>query len=125
MSIPYIAHVSIKNYRNFEKLDIDMDEKQLVIGENATGKSNYIKAIRLILDPTMSDQDKFLSAEDFSNTLSNPMENGEEIEISLYFDNYKDNKALMCIIEDAIVSLNGRQLAKITCETGDGSLTQK
>jgi putative ATP-dependent endonuclease of OLD family len=123
MSIPYIAHVSIKNYRNFEKLDIDMDEKQLVIGENATGKSNYIKAIRLILDPTMSDQDKFLSAEDFSNTLSNPMENGEEIEISLYFDNYKDNKALMCIIEDAIVSLNGRQLAKITCETGDGSLT--
>lgn len=118
MSIPHIAHVLIKNFRNFEKLDIDTDEKQLVIGENATGKSNYIKALRLILDPAMSDQDRLLSEEDFSNNILNPMETGEEIEISVYIDDYKDNKALMCVIGDAIVSLDGRKLAKITYKYG-------
>lgn len=118
MLIPHIAHVSIKNFRNFEELDIDTEVKQLIIGENATGKSNYIKALRLILDPTMSDQDRFLTSEDFSNTILNPMELGEEIEISVYLDDYQDNKALMCIIGDAIVSLDGRNLAKITYKFG-------
>ncbi len=114
MAIPHIAHVTIKNYRNFEYLDIDTDEKQLVLGENASGKSNYIKAIRLILDQSMSDQDRTLTEDDFSNTIKKPMENGVEIEISLYIDGYKDSPPLMCIIGDAIVSLKSRNFAKIT-----------
>lgn len=118
MPVPHIAHITIKNYRNFKELDIDSDEKQLVIGENSSGKSNYIRAIRLILDPAMSDQDRVLSEEDFSNTIINPTETGEEIEISIYIDNFKDNSALMCIIGDAIVTLDDRKLAKITYKYG-------
>jgi putative ATP-dependent endonuclease of OLD family len=114
MALPHIAHVSIANFRNFERLEIDTDEKQLIIGENATGKSNYIRALRLILDPSMSDQDRQLVAEDFPNGIANPMETGKEIEISIHLDGYKDSKALRCIIDDAVVSLNDRDLAKIT-----------
>lgn len=114
MSYPHIAHVEIRNYRNFESLDIDTDEKQLIIGENATGKTNYINALQLILDPSLSEQDRILSEEDFSNTHNNPMQKGEEILISIYIADFEKKPALMCILENSVVTLKGKKLAKLT-----------
>lgn len=114
MGKPHIAHVKIRNYRNFEKLDINTDEKQMLIGENAVGKSNYIKALQLILDPNLSEQDRILSEEDFPNTHKNPMDNGEVISISIYISNYESVASLMCILGDSVVEIKGVKYAKIT-----------
>lgn len=114
MSNPYIAHVVIKNFRNFEELNIGTDEKQLIIGENAVGKSNYIRALQLILDPSLSEQDRILSDEDFPNTHDKPMKNGEKIKISIFISEYENSPALMCILGDAIVKIKEANYAKIT-----------
>ena len=50
----YISRVVIKNYRNFKDLDVDLQHKSVIVGENNVGKTNFIKALQLILDPTLS-----------------------------------------------------------------------
>jgi len=114
MNYTHIAHVIIKNYRNFEMLDIDTSEKTIDYSENATGKTNYIKALQLVLDTSLSEQDRMLTIEDFPKTHCNPMENGEEIVIKIFITNYKSNPALMCILADSVVNFKKEQFAKIT-----------
>ncbi len=47
----YISRVIIKNYRNFKYVDTKLDHKQVIIGENNIGKTNFLRALQLILDP--------------------------------------------------------------------------
>ena len=50
-----ISRIVIKNYRSFELLDAALLENTTcVIGENNTGKSNFLQAIRLCLDSGLS-----------------------------------------------------------------------
>lgn len=57
---PYICRVHIENFRNFHSADFSLGEKQVLIGENAVGKSNLLYALQLILDPTLSEKDRML-----------------------------------------------------------------
>ena len=49
----FISRVKIKNYRNFKDVDVQLGHKQIIIGENNVGKTNFLKALQLILDPTL------------------------------------------------------------------------
>ena len=42
-----ISHLIIKNYRNLKNIDIDLGESVTLIGENNSGKSNFLKAVTL------------------------------------------------------------------------------
>lgn len=42
-----ITHVKIRNYRNLRDIDIGLAETVAIIGENNSGKSNFLKAITL------------------------------------------------------------------------------
>ena len=42
-----ISHVSIRNYRNLEEIDIETNKINILIGDNNSGKSNLLKAITL------------------------------------------------------------------------------
>ncbi len=42
-----ISHVSIRNYRNLEEVDIDTNQITILIGDNNSGKSNILQAITL------------------------------------------------------------------------------
>ncbi|MFC2948772.1 DNA replication/repair protein RecF [Virgibacillus sediminis] len=45
----HIEQLQLKNYRNYEKLDIAFDDKvNLIIGENAQGKTNLMEAIYVL-----------------------------------------------------------------------------
>lgn len=110
----YISRVTIKNYRNFKDVDVRLGHKQVIIGENNIGKTNFIKAMQLILDPTLSDEDRKLDESDFNDTLVNPMENGEEIVISVYISNYKNNRVILAMLQGATVMENGEETLKIT-----------
>ncbi len=46
----YIKNVRIKNFRNFKDLTIPLNRFTILIGENDIGKSNLIKAIKLVLN---------------------------------------------------------------------------
>ena len=55
----FTAHVSgrigIANFANFQQLDIVTDDNIVVVGENKVGKSNFVRALQLVLDPGLSE----------------------------------------------------------------------
>mgnify|MGYP000028848539 FL=1 len=107
----YISRVVIKNYKNFKDLDVNLQHKSVIVGENNVGKTNFIKALQLILDPTLSDEDRMLSESDFNDSLDNPMENDQEILIQIYISNYRNNIAVMTVLSDAtVLDANGNEV---------------
>ncbi|WP_044600396.1 AAA family ATPase, partial [Candidatus Stoquefichus massiliensis] len=111
----YISRVKIKNFRNFKKIEVNLGHKEVIIGENNVGKTNFLRALQLILDPSLSDEDRMLDESDFNDTLVNPMENNEEIQIDIFISNYKDNKTILTVLDGATVKNdNGEEELQIT-----------
>lgn len=111
---PFIRFVQIKNYRNFKMANFQLKEKAVLIGENGVGKSNLLRALQLILDPSFSEDDRLLDESDFYEGIDSPEENGEEIIISIYIDGYSEAKNILCQLSDATVDFDGQKLLKIT-----------
>lgn len=103
---PYISEVKIKNFRNFKDVKVNLSHKQVIIGENNIGKTNFLRAIQLILDPKLSDDDRTLMESDFYEGLDLPMENGKEIKISIKIRGFEHNKALLSILNDGTINDN-------------------
>lgn len=104
MKSPYISKVQIKNFRNFKDVDVILGHKQVIIGENNVGKTNFLRAIQLILDRSLSDVDRELSVSDFHDSIEDPLGNGEEIMIVIEIQNYEHNRQLVAQFQDAVVS---------------------
>ncbi|WP_179301697.1 ATP-dependent nuclease [Neobacillus jeddahensis] len=101
LNAPHISKVQIQNFRNFKYVDVELTHKQVIIGENNVGKTNFLRAIQLILDPKLSDEDRFLNDTDFYEGIESPMENGEEVKISIDIKGFDHNKMLLAILSDA------------------------
>ena len=65
----YISRVKIKNFRNFKDIDVSLGHKAVIIGENNVGKTNFLRALQLILDPSLSDEDRYLEETDFNDNI--------------------------------------------------------
>jgi putative ATP-dependent endonuclease of the OLD family len=98
---PYISRVQIQNFRNFKYVDVELTHKQVIIGENNVGKTNFLRALQLILDPRLSDEDRFLIESDFYEGLDLPMENGDEVQVSIDIKGFDHNKMLLATLSDA------------------------
>lgn len=53
-----ISRIGITNFTNFQALDIWTGDNIVVVGENKVGKSNFIRALQLVLDPGLSERDR-------------------------------------------------------------------
>ena len=63
-----ISRVEIHNFRNFKNFSaIFTEEFQTIIGENNIGKSNFLWALRLVLDKNLSVNSRNLREEDFND----------------------------------------------------------
>ena len=51
----HISKIEIKNYRYFKDVSFSTNSKMVIIGENKSGKTNLIQAIRLVLDDSLPD----------------------------------------------------------------------
>ena len=111
----FISRVVIKNFRNFKNVDVCLGHKQIIIGENNVGKTNFLRALQLVLDPTLSDEDRMLQESDFNDSIKNPMENKEEILIEIFIDNYDKNKTILAVFQDAtVMTEDGKEVLKFT-----------
>lgn len=65
-----ICRVVVRNYRSFQHLDVPISETTTcVIGENNTGKTNFLQAIRICLDSTLSSTFRSLIERDINSEL--------------------------------------------------------
>lgn len=101
------------NFANFSDLDVETGESIVIVGENKVGKSNFIRALQLILDPGLSERDRQLRLEHFWDGLD---ENklGETIEISVDLTDFTDDPRLMAHLNDCVVDPGPPMVARLT-----------
>lgn len=98
-----LSRVQIKNFRNFAYVDVSLSPNVIIIGENRVGKSNFIYALRLVLDSSLPDSARQLKISDiwdghsFHNS-SDPED--PEIEIHLDFTDFDDDDNLIALLTD-------------------------
>jgi putative ATP-dependent endonuclease of OLD family len=104
-----IDKVTVKNFRNLADVEVPLQPGTVIVGENRVGKSNFIHALRLVLDPTLPNSERYLRREDFWEGLSDgspgwdPMAVGEEIEVSVYFSDFDNQAEAMTAVSDALI----------------------
>lgn len=45
-----VSHITLKNWRNFQSVDVDMGNRVFLVGPNASGKSNLLDVFRFLRD---------------------------------------------------------------------------
>lgn len=98
----YICRIEIDNFRNFAHLELDLHENTVIVGENKIGKSNLIYALRLILDPKLSESDRQLRLDDFWDG-AKPLSNDTFIRISVDITDFDKDESLLAILAEHLV----------------------
>lgn len=45
-----ISHITLKNWRNFRSVDVELRDRAFLVGPNASGKSNFLDSLRFLRD---------------------------------------------------------------------------
>ena len=89
----YLKYIQIVNYKNLKSSVFKFDKgANTIIGENDSGKSNAMTAIRILLDSTFFYNTKRLKESDFSDSLGDWR--GHWIIVSAFFDEIYYKKSL-------------------------------
>ena len=99
----WLSRIVIKNFRNFRSLDVKLGKHAVVLGENKVGKTNLLFALRLILDPSLSDATRRLRLDDFWDGLPRPLTAEDVIEISVEFRGFEKSENLLAVLADHLV----------------------
>lgn len=94
----HLCRVQIRNFRNFAALDVALDGNVVMIGENRIGKSNFIFALRLVLDASLPDSARQLSLSDIWDGHDFGIE--PQVEVHLDFTNFDDDPNLLTLLTD-------------------------
>lgn len=108
-----ISRIQIKNFANFSDVDVETGDNIVIVGENKVGKSNFIRALQLILDPSLSERDRQLGFEHFWDGLGAD-KLGETIEIAVELTDFTDNPRLMAHLGDCVVNPGPPMVARLT-----------
>ena len=95
------ARIQIKNYRNFREVDCKLGPHIVLFGENAAGKSNLLRALRLVLDPDLPDSERRLEAEDFWS--GGTAFGGTEVAISVDLVGFEGDESLLALLGDHLL----------------------
>lgn len=93
-----LAKLSIRNFRNFEAVDIPLGGNVVLLGENRVGKSNLLFAIRLVLDPTLPDAARQLKLSDYWDGCD--LAASPQIEVHLDFADFDGDDAQAALLTD-------------------------
>lgn len=94
----YLSKLSIRNFRNFQSIDIALAGNVVLLGENRVGKSNLLFAIQLILDPTLPDSARQLKLTDFWD--GGPADYSAPIEVHMEISDFATDMALTALLTD-------------------------
>ena len=84
----YISRLVIRNFRNFEHLDVPFRSGvTCIIGENNTGKTNLLHAIRLAVDATLSSHYRQMLDHDIHS--NSDLTTANQVVVSVEFRDYQ------------------------------------
>ena len=102
----HITRIAIENFRNFRSIDLDgLSPSLVLVGENGSGKSNLLRALQLVLDPSLPESSRRLVAEDFWDGLRRPFA-GNEIRIVVELAGFDDDTKAKAILGESLVALS-------------------
>lgn len=108
-----ISRVKIGNFANFSDIDVETGESIVILGENKVGKSNFVRALQLILDPGLSERDRQLGLEHFWDGLGED-KLGETIEVAVELTDFTDDPRLMAHLNDCVIDPGPPMVARLT-----------
>lgn len=94
-----ISRARIQNFRNFKDFEVNLSDKIVLLGENSSGKTNFIEALRLVLDRSFRPQ---LGENDFHNHVAIPKFRGTKIQVDVFFEDFTSEQD-----EDFLAVLQG------------------
>lgn len=99
-----ISRIEIRNFRNFQHLVIDgFPAQSVIVGENGVGKSNLLEAIRLVMDPSLSDARRLLREEDIWEGHPEGLGGGAEVTIIVELQGYDSDDDAKGVLSAATV----------------------
>ena len=98
-----LSRIQITNFRNFADLDVRLGEHAVIVGENRIGKSNFLYALRLILDPSLPDSARRLREEDFWDGLPRPLTKHDRIAVSVHIADFEHDENQLAILAEHLV----------------------
>ncbi|ETS93368.1 ATP-dependent endonuclease [Veillonella sp. AS16] len=100
------SSIRIKNFRNFEDIDIKLSNKNIIFGLNDVGKTNFLYALRFLFDRNIR-KNGFIDSDFYQKNTENDIEIVVEVDLS---DIENDASKLI------------RSIVKGALRSGDGSL---
>lgn len=94
-------NIKIKNFRNFEDIDITLDNRNVFFGMNDIGKTNFLYALRYLFDKEIR-KNNFTDTDFYRKKTEFPIEITVSIDIS--DENDVDNEKLRAKVKGAILS---------------------
>jgi len=93
-----ISKVKIQNFRNFNDFKVNLGDKIVLLGENSSGKTNFIDALRLVLDRSFRPQ---LGENDFHNNVAIPKFRGMVIQVDVFFEDFtsEDDEDFLAVLQ--------------------------
>lgn len=107
-----ISRIQIRNFRNFQFLDVEVGPHLVIVGENKVGKSNLLHALRLVLDPSLPDSARRLRIEDFWDGLKDPRADAQ-IRVSVDLADFEDNEGHIAVLGDYLIE-HSPMVARLT-----------
>lgn len=109
----HISKLTLVNYRNFKNTSLRFNKGvNTIIGENGSGKSNILRAIRLLLDDTMVRAAYRMDESDFSRTLGQWQ--GHWIIISMEFEEISTDESVQALFLHGTASMDGGVINRAT-----------
>lgn len=108
-----ISRVAVKNFANFQNVDFTTDDSLVIVGENKAGKSNLLRALRLVLDPTLPDRDRQLGLEHFWDGLGDS-KLGAIVKVVVEFTDFEDDDNLLTVLGGSLVDTETPVVARLT-----------
>ncbi|MDR7076124.1 putative ATP-dependent endonuclease of OLD family [Neobacillus niacini] len=97
-----LKHLTVENFRNFESVNIDLTNRNIVFGLNDIGKSNFLSAIRFLLDRNFR-RNGFMDSDFYNKDTTREIVITLKIEIADDEEN-DDNKKIYTMMSGAIPS---------------------
>ena len=109
----HISKLTLVNYRNFKNTSLTFQRGvNTIIGENGAGKSNILRAIRLLLDDNMVRAAYRLEESDFSRALD--QWKGHWIIISMQFEDLSPDEAVQALFLHSTAGIHAGPISKAT-----------